>query len=132
MGIAKQELRCWIFFLSGSRSMSTSAASCSARRSTRSSRRSRFCSNPQLIFPENKLVIVGLPKEIKDNEYRVGLTPAGVRALTDAAHDVVVEKSAGEGSGFEDSLYEKAGAKIIDSADDVWGQADMIVKVKEP
>jgi alanine dehydrogenase len=77
-------------------------------------------------------VIVGLPKEIKDNEYRVGLTPAGVRALTDASHQVIVEKSAGEGSGFEDGLYEKAGAQIIASADDVWAKADMIVKVKEP
>jgi alanine dehydrogenase len=77
-------------------------------------------------------VIVGLPKEIKDNEYRVGLTPAGVRALTDSAHSVVVERSAGEGSGFDDTLYEKAGAQIIASADEVWGQADMIVKVKEP
>ena len=77
-------------------------------------------------------MIVGLPKEIKDNEYRVGLTPAGVRALTDAAHQVVVEKSAGEGSGFEDALYQKAGAQIIGSADEVWSQADMIVKVKEP
>ena len=73
-------------------------------------------------------VIVGLPKEIKDNEYRVGLTPAGVRALTDAAHQVVVEKSAGEGSGFEDALYQKAGAQIIGSADEVWSQADMIVR----
>jgi len=77
-------------------------------------------------------VIVGLPKEIKDNEYRVGLTPAGVRALTDAQHQVIVEKSAGKGSGFEDALYEKAGAQIIDSADDVWARAEMIVKVKEP
>jgi alanine dehydrogenase len=77
-------------------------------------------------------VIVGLPKEIKDNEYRVGLTPAGVRALTDAGHQVIVEKSAGEGSGFDDMLYQKAGGKIINSADDVWEQAEMIVKVKEP
>jgi alanine dehydrogenase len=77
-------------------------------------------------------VIVGLPKEIKDNEYRVGLTPAGVRALTDAGHRVVVEKSAGEGSGFEDALYERAGAQLIPSADDVWAEAEMIVKVKEP
>jgi alanine dehydrogenase len=77
-------------------------------------------------------VIVGLPKEIKDNEYRVGLTPAGVRALSDADHQVIVEKSAGEGSGFEDALYQKAGAQIIDSADDVWARAEMIVKVKEP
>jgi alanine dehydrogenase len=77
-------------------------------------------------------VIVGLPKEIKDNEYRVGLTPAGVRALTDSSHQVIVEKTAGEGSGFDDALYQKAGAQIIDSADDIWAQADMIVKVKEP
>jgi alanine dehydrogenase len=77
-------------------------------------------------------MIVGLPKEIKDNEYRVGLTPAGVRALTDASHQVIVQRNAGEGSGFEDALYQKAGAQIIDSADDVWAQGDMIVKVKEP
>ena len=77
-------------------------------------------------------MIVGLPKEIKDNEYRVGLTPAGVRALTDAHHQVIVERSAGEGSGFDDALYQRAGADIIDSADDVWARADMIVKVKEP
>jgi alanine dehydrogenase len=77
-------------------------------------------------------VIVGLPKEIKDNEYRVGLTPAGVRALSDAGHQVIAETSAGEGSGFEDALYQKAGARIIDSADDVWARAEMIVKVKEP
>jgi alanine dehydrogenase len=77
-------------------------------------------------------VIIGLPKEIKDNEYRVGLTPAGVRALHDAGHIVIVEKTAGEGSGFEDSLYNRAGASLIDSADEVWAKADMIVKVKEP
>lgn len=77
-------------------------------------------------------MIVGLPKEIKDNEYRVGLTPAGVRALTDAAHTVIVEQGAGEGSGFDDALYAKAGAEIIASADDVWAKAEMIVKVKEP
>jgi alanine dehydrogenase len=77
-------------------------------------------------------VIVGLPKEIKDNEYRVGLTPAGVRALTDAGHKVIVERAAGEGSGFEDELYQRAGGEIIATADDVWAKADMIVKVKEP
>ena len=77
-------------------------------------------------------MIVGLPKEIKDNEYRVGLTPAGVRALTDAGHKVIVEKNAGEGSGFKDSLYGLAGATILDSPDDVWAQGEMIVKVKEP
>ena len=77
-------------------------------------------------------MIIGLPKEIKDNEYRVGLTPAGVRALTDANHKVLVEKNAGEGSGFEDELYQTAGATIIDSADDVWAEGEMIIKVKEP
>ena len=77
-------------------------------------------------------MIVGLPKEIKDNEYRVGLTPAGVRALTDADHQVIVEKSAGEGSGFEDTLYQRAGARLLDSADDIWAEAEMVVKVKEP
>lgn len=77
-------------------------------------------------------MIVGLPKEIKDNEYRVGLTPAGVRALTDASHTVVVERSAGEGSGFGDELYERAGATLLDSPDEVWAQGEMIVKVKEP
>ena len=77
-------------------------------------------------------MIVGLPKEIKDNEYRVGLTPAGVRALKDAGHEIVVEKNAGGGSGFEDSLYQRAGATIVESAEEVWTRADMIVKVKEP
>jgi alanine dehydrogenase len=77
-------------------------------------------------------VNIGLPKEIKDNEYRVGLTPAGVRALTDAGHRVLVEKNAGEGSGFEDSLYKRAGADITESADEVWAEGEMIVKVKEP
>jgi alanine dehydrogenase len=77
-------------------------------------------------------VLVGLPKEIKDNEYRVGLTPAGVRALTDAGHKVIVERDAGAGSGFENELYQRAGAEIIESADDVWAAAEMIVKVKEP
>ena len=75
---------------------------------------------------------IGLPKEIKDNEYRVGLTPAGVRALTDAGHNVFVEKTAGEGSGFGNELYEKAGATLLDTADEVWATGDMIVKVKEP
>lgn len=75
---------------------------------------------------------IGLPKEIKDNEYRVGLTPAGVNALTNAGHEVFVQKSAGEGSGFSDELYVKAGGKLLDTADDVWATGDMIVKVKEP
>lgn len=75
---------------------------------------------------------IGLPKEIKDNEYRVGLTPAGVQALSDAGHTMFVQKSAGEGSGFPDEQYVNAGATMLETADDVWGEGDMIVKVKEP
>jgi alanine dehydrogenase len=75
---------------------------------------------------------IGLPKEIKDNEYRVGLTPAGVNALVNAGHEVFVQKSAGEGSGFSDDQYTKAGGKLVDAADEVWKVGDMIVKVKEP
>lgn len=75
---------------------------------------------------------IGLPKEIKDNEYRVGLTPAGVNALVNSGHEVFVQKSAGEGSGFADEQYIKAGGKILETADDIWGTGDMIVKVKEP
>ncbi len=75
---------------------------------------------------------IGLPKEIKDNEYRVGLTPAGVQALSDAGHTLFVQKTAGEGSGFSDEQYTNAGAKMLETADDVWGEGDMIVKVKEP
>ena len=75
---------------------------------------------------------IGLPKEIKDNEYRVGLTPAGVNALVHAGHEVFVQKSAGEGSGFSDEQYVNAGGKLLDTADEVWQTGDMIVKVKEP
>lgn len=75
---------------------------------------------------------IGLPKEIKDNEYRVGLTPAGVNALTGAGHEVFVQKTAGEGSGFSDEQYTNAGGKMLDTADEVWQTGEMIVKVKEP
>jgi alanine dehydrogenase len=75
---------------------------------------------------------IGLPKEIKDNEYRVGLTPAGVQALAHAGHEVYVQKTAGEGSGFTDDQYVKAGGQLLETADDVWKTGDMIVKVKEP
>ncbi len=75
---------------------------------------------------------IGLPKEIKDNEYRVGLTPAGVQALAHAGHTVYVQKTAGEGSGFKDEQYVKAGGQLLDTADEIWATGDMIVKVKEP
>jgi len=77
-------------------------------------------------------MIVGLPKEIKDNENRVALVPAGVRALVSAGHEVVVEANAGTGSGITDAEYSAAGARILPTADEVFAKADMIVKVKEP
>jgi alanine dehydrogenase len=77
-------------------------------------------------------VLVGVPKEIKDNEYRVGLVPAGVRALTDAGHKVFVQAGAGMGSGIPDKIYKKAGATLLETAEEVWQKAEMIVKVKEP
>lgn len=83
-------------------------------------------------FAENFIMKIGLPKEIKDNEYRVGLTPAGVQALKLAGHDVFVQKTAGEGSGFKDEQYVKAGGQLLDTADEIWQTGDMIVKVKEP
>jgi alanine dehydrogenase len=75
---------------------------------------------------------IGTIKEIKDNEYRVGLVPGGVKTLTDSGHEVLVERGAGIGSGISDSEYETAGAKILATADDVIKAADMVVKVKEP
>ena len=77
-------------------------------------------------------VIVGIPKEIKNNEFRVSATPAGVHALVQAGHQVLVESTAGLGSAITDSEYEQAGATLISSADEVWERADLIVKVKEP
>jgi len=75
---------------------------------------------------------IGVPTEIKDNEYRVGMTPSGVRDLTSNGHEVVVQQGAGNGSGFSDEEYVAAGGKILPTADAVFEQADMIVKVKEP
>jgi alanine dehydrogenase len=75
---------------------------------------------------------IGVPKEIKVHEYRVGLVPAGVRELVEAGHQVLVQSGAGAGIGFEDSDYQAAGAKIAAQAADVFGAAELIVKVKEP
>jgi len=76
-------------------------------------------------------MIVGVPKEKKDNEARVGLTPAGAKALVDAGHTVLVEASAGVASGFADAEYAAAGAQL-DNENNVWARAEMVVKVKEP
>src|ERR687891_41092 len=77
-------------------------------------------------------VIVGVPREIKDNEYRVAVTPAGVRELTLAGHEVLVEESAGEGSSIPDEAYLKYGAEMAPDARSVFDSADLILKVKEP
>jgi alanine dehydrogenase len=77
-------------------------------------------------------VIIGVPKEIKNNEFRVAMTPAGVREFVTQGHTVLVEKGAGVGSSFEDGEYAGAGARLVDTADEVFAGADMIVKVKEP
>jgi alanine dehydrogenase len=75
-------------------------------------------------------MLIGVPKEIKDHEYRVGMTPAGVRALVQAGHEVRVEKNAGSRIGFADSHYEKAGARVVASAEEAYA-CELIVKVKE-
>ncbi|MBM3698713.1 MAG: alanine dehydrogenase [Actinobacteria bacterium] len=77
-------------------------------------------------------MIIGIPKEIKNNEFRVSATPAGVHAYVSAGHQVIVERSAGIGSGISDYDYIKAGATIIDKANELWQKADLIQKVKEP
>lgn len=75
---------------------------------------------------------VGCVKEIKNNEFRVGMTPDNVKSYVNAGHEVLIEKGAGVGSGFMDAEYEAAGAKMIDSAKEVWDTVDMMIKVKEP
>ncbi len=77
-------------------------------------------------------MLVGVPKEIKSQEYRVGLVPASVRELVHHGHDVIIETKAGWGIGIRDQDYEAAGAKIVNAAADIFTQADMVVKVKEP
>jgi alanine dehydrogenase len=77
-------------------------------------------------------MIIGIPKELKNNEFRVAATPSGVHAYVVAGHQVLVEKNAGVGSAISDADYIAAGAQIIDSADEIWQKADLIQKVKEP
>ena len=77
-------------------------------------------------------MIIGVPKEIKDSEARVGVTPAGAKALTESGHTVLIETLAGAQSGFPDAEYQNAGAEIVGDPGYVWGKSEMVVKVKEP
>jgi len=77
-------------------------------------------------------MIIGVPKEVKVREYRVGMVPGGVHLLTERGHTVLVEKGAGLGSGITDAQFRKAGATILPTADEVWGEGQMVIKVKEP
>ncbi len=77
-------------------------------------------------------MIIGVPKEIKADEYRVAVLPVGAQLLTQDAHTVLIERGAGLGSGFDDKKYSAAGARIVETADEIYTQAEMIVKVKEP
>ncbi|HXW39357.1 MAG TPA: alanine dehydrogenase, partial [Acidimicrobiales bacterium] len=75
---------------------------------------------------------IGVPTEVKDDEYRVAITPAGVRELTASGHEVLVEQGSGVGSSIPDADFVATGAKILPSAEDVWSEADLVLKVKEP
>src|SRR5436190_18069864 len=77
-------------------------------------------------------MLIGVPKEVKRDEYRVAMLPVGVEELTRAGHRVVFQRTAGVGSGLPDQLYQDAGAQLVDRAEDVFTQAELIVKVKEP
>ena len=75
---------------------------------------------------------VGIPTEIKNNEFRVAITPAGVAELVHRGHEVLIQAGAGEGSAISDADFKRAGAQIINSADEVWAEAELLLKVKEP
>ena len=77
-------------------------------------------------------MLIGVPQRVKNNEYRVAATPAGVGELVALGHEVLVEKGAGLGSAFEDAEYATEGAQIVESAEEVWARSEMILKVKEP
>ena len=77
-------------------------------------------------------MIIGLPQEVKNNEFRVGLTPSNVRALIMQGHTVLVQRDAGKRIGFTDEMYRIAGAKLTEAAEEIFARAEMIVKVKEP
>src|SRR5207245_5042984 len=93
-------------------------------------RRARLCwRGPDA---KERSVDIGVPTEVKDNEFRVALTPEGARELTQAGHRVLIQHGAGEGSSIPQERYVRAGAEIAASARDVWDAADLILKVKEP
>src|SRR5665811_481691 len=99
----------------------------------RHSRRVIFRNRLELSIQRGKAKMkIGVPKEIKVNEYRVALAPSGVAALVAAGHAVWVESGAGLGSGFSDEQYLTAGAQLAANADTIWAKAELIVKVKEP
>src|SRR5258705_9076687 len=75
---------------------------------------------------------VGIPTEIKNNEYRVAITPAGVAELAHRGHEVIIQTGAGEGSAISDADFKRAGAQLINGADQVWAEAELLLKVKEP
>ena len=77
-------------------------------------------------------MLIGVPKEIKNHEYRIGLTPAGARELTHHGHHVIVQRDGGKAIGLTNEMYEKAGATIVDTPEEIFARADMIIKVKEP
>ena len=77
-------------------------------------------------------MIIGIPKEVKVREYRVGVVPAGVVKLVESGHQVLVQQGAGIGSGLNDQSYHQAGAQIVANAEEIYGRSKLIVKVKEP
>ena len=77
-------------------------------------------------------MLIGVPKEIKNHEYRIGLTPSGARELVSNGHQVIVQRDGGKAIGLSNEMYEKAGATIVDTAAEIFARADMIIKVKEP
>lgn len=79
-----------------------------------------------------KSLVVGVPREIKNHEYRVGMTPVGVEELTQRGHKVLIQAGAGQGSGIPDEAYKAHGAEIVPGAEELWGASDLVVKVKEP
>jgi alanine dehydrogenase len=87
---------------------------------------------PNSLFKGRQVVIIGVPKEVKTREFRVGMVPAGARAHVASGHQVFVQAGAGEGAGIPDAEYLRVGAQILPTADEVWKRSEMIVKVKEP